>query len=47
MDEAHKRQLEEATGTLSEGPKKGFYKSRLDWVVATRSKRTSRAPSRV
>ena len=30
VDEAYKRQVEEATGMLSEGPKKGFYKSRLD-----------------
>ena len=30
VDEAYKRQVEEVTGTLSEGPKKGFYKSRLD-----------------
>jgi hypothetical protein len=30
VDEAYKRQVEEATGTLSEGPKKGFYKSHLD-----------------
>jgi hypothetical protein len=29
VDEAHKRQVEEATNTLSEGPG-GFYKSRLD-----------------
>ena len=29
VDEAYKQQVEEATGMLSEGPKKGFYKSRL------------------
>jgi hypothetical protein len=29
LDEAHKRQVEETTGTLSEGPEK-FYRSQLD-----------------